>query len=82
MLGPGKVFDTEKYFIVCANILGSCYGTTGPLSINPATQRPYGMDFPETTIRDTVKLHMKMVIEGLCVEKIECVIGGSLGKVQ
>lgn len=82
MLGPGKVFDTEKYFIVCANILGSCYGTTGPLSINPATQRPYGTDFPKTTIRDTVKLHMKMVIEGLCVEKIECVIGGSLGKVQ
>lgn len=82
MLGAGKVFDTDKFFVVCANILGSCYGSTGPLSINPATERPYGIDFPKVTIRDSVKLHMKMLVEKLLVNQIECVVGGSLGRLK
>ena len=57
MVGTDMVFDTDKYFIVCANILGSCYGTTGPLSINPETGSPWLNDFPVVTIRDIVKLH-------------------------
>eukprot|EP01041_Mallomonas_annulata_P009156 gene9156-18971_t len=79
MLGPGKTFDTSKYLVVCANAMGSCYGSTGPMSTNPLTGELYGMTFPEVTIRDTVSLHMKMVKEALLAERIFCVIGGSMG---
>ena len=82
MLGPGKLFDPERYFVICANILGSCYGTSGPTSINPRTGEPYGADFPDVTVRDTVKLHMQMVREGLGVRQVACVVGGSLGGMQ
>ena len=51
MIGPGRAFDTDKYFVVCSNILGSCYGTTGPSSVNPETGKPYGLSFPLVTIR-------------------------------
>lgn len=82
LLGPGKPFDTDKYLIVCANTLGSCYGSTGPPSINPDTGKPYGVDFPDVTIRDSVGLHMRMVKEGLGANGIQCVVGGSMGGMQ
>src|ERR1041385_3758598 len=57
MVGPGLIFDTDKYYIVCANLLGSCYGTTGPSSANPETGKPYGKKFPLVTVRDLVNTH-------------------------
>lgn len=82
MLGPGKTFDTDKYLVVCANVLGSCYGTTGPRSTDPTTGRPYGTTFPLCTIRDTVRLHMLMCQEGLGARRCAAVVGGSLGGMQ
>ncbi len=81
MIGPGRVLDTERYFVVCANVIGSPYGSVGPLSVNPDTGRPYGPDFPETTIRDTVRLH-KELVEALGVRHIRFVTGGSMGGMQ
>ena len=74
MLGPGKTFDTDKYLVVCANVLGSCYGSTGPRSINPKTNTPYGVDFPQVTIRDTVRLHMEMCKLGIGAERASAVV--------
>jgi len=82
MLGPDKLFDTRKFFVVCCNVLGSCYGTTGPVSINPSTGEVYGASFPEITVRDTVRLHMAVVKDGLKVSRVACVVGGSLGGMQ
>jgi len=82
LLGDGKVFDTSKYFIICANVLGSCYGSSGPNSINPTTNTLYGNTFPDVTIRDTVSLHMEMLKQSLHVNKVHCVIGGSMGGMQ
>jgi homoserine O-acetyltransferase len=81
LVGSGKVFDTDKYFIVCANFLGSCYGSTGPTSINPTTHQKYGMDFPLLTIRDLVKAHQLLKIH-LGIEKIQFLAGGSMGGYQ
>eukprot|EP00959_Pyramimonas_sp_CCMP1952_P373561 7823523-Pyramimonas_sp.AAC.2 len=64
LLGPSRPFDTNKYFIVCANVLGSCYGTTGPTSTDPATKLPYGGNFPYVTVRDSVRLHAQMIEPG------------------
>lgn len=77
----GKFLDPEKYFIVCANVLGSCYGTTGPSSINPATGKPWCADFPRVTIRDMVSCH-KLLAEHLGIKKIHELIGVSLGGFQ
>ena len=81
LVGKGKIFDPEKYFIVCANILGSCYGTTGPTSLNPTTAQKYGIDFPFFTIRDMVKAH-QLLQKHLGIERIQILAGGSMGGYQ
>jgi homoserine O-acetyltransferase len=81
MIGPGKAFDTNRYFVICSNVLGGCRGTTGPASINPATGRPFGMSFPVITIRDIVRLQ-KMLIDSLGIERLLSVAGGSMGGMQ
>ncbi len=81
MIGKGLLLDPDKHFIICANILGSCYGSTGPLSINPASDSPYYNSFPIVTIRDMVKAHI-LLREHLGIAKIELLIGGSIGGYQ
>jgi homoserine O-acetyltransferase len=76
-----QVIDLKRHFIVCANILGSCYGSTGPLSIDPSTKEPYYSSFPQVTIRDMVKAHT-LLREYLGIEKIFLLIGGSMGGYQ
>lgn len=78
MVGPGKAFDTNRYFVICANVLGGCKGTTGPASVNPQTGRPYGLDFPVVTIGDMVKAQ-KRLVEHLGIERLLAVTGGSMG---
>ncbi len=81
IVGPGKYVDTDKYNVVCANVLGSCYGSTGAHSINPETGKPYMLDFPLITIRDMVKAH-EILRKHLGIEKIDLFIGASLGAFQ
>lgn len=81
MIGPGKAIDTEKYFIICPNVLGSCLGSTGPLSKNPDTGREYGIDLPVITIRDMVNAQ-KLLIERLEIDTLFAVVGGSMGGMQ
>jgi len=81
MVGPGKGVDTDKYFVICSNILGSCCGTTGPGSINPETGLPYGLDFPMVTIADIVRAQ-KVLIDHLGISQLYAVIGGSVGGMQ
>ncbi|WP_420149746.1 homoserine O-acetyltransferase family protein [Spirosoma sp.] len=81
MVGSGKYFDPEQYFIVCANVLGSCYGSTGPLAINPATKQPFYHDFPVITVRDIVGT-LDLLRQELGIEKIHTCIGGSVGGEQ
>ena len=81
MIGPKKPFDTEKYFVLCSNIIGGCKGSTGPSSINPKTGKPYALSFPEITIRD-ILLPQKKLLEHLGIEKLFCVVGGSMGGMQ
>ncbi|MGH9722593.1 MAG: homoserine O-acetyltransferase MetX [Bryobacteraceae bacterium] len=81
MIGPGKAFDTEKYFVICSNVLGGCRGTTGPTSINLETGRPYAMSFPVITIADMVRLQ-KMLVDHLGIQRLLAVTGGSMGAMQ
>ena len=78
MVGPGKAIDTNKYFVVCSNNLGGCSGTTGPSEVNPATGKPYGLDFPIITISDMVEVQ-KLLLDKLGIKKLHGVIGGSMG---
>ena len=77
-IGPGKALDTNKYFIICANYLGGCYGSTGPGSENPETGRPYGSDFPRVTITDIVKSQIEL-INDLGINQLHATVGSSLG---
>ena len=81
LVGTDKLLDPKQYYVVCANILGSCYGTTGPASINPDTGNPYKSDFPLITIRDMVKAHI-ILKKHLGIKKIKLAIGGSMGGQQ
>lgn len=81
MIGPGRPFDTDRYFIICSNIFGSCYGTTGPSSVNPKTNKPYALDFPVFTVKDMVRVQ-NLLIEHLKIDKLLAVAGGSLGGMQ
>jgi homoserine O-acetyltransferase len=81
MIGPGKGFDTRKYFVICSNIIGGCKGSTGPSSINPCTGRPYGLSFPMVTIRDWVDTQ-KVLVDHLGIKRLLCVVGGSTGGMQ
>ncbi len=80
-IGPGKAFDTDKYFIICSNVIGGCKGSTGPSSVNPQTQKPYGLSFPFVTVKDMVQAQ-KHLIDHLGIEKLLAVAGGSMGGMQ
>jgi homoserine O-acetyltransferase/O-succinyltransferase len=81
MIGPGKPIDTERYFVVCANVLGACMGTTGPASTHPVTGMPWGLDFPVITIRDMVRAQA-MLLDRLGIDTVFAVVGGSMGGMQ
>ena len=81
MVGPGRPIDTDRYYVICSNVVGGCLGTTGPASANPATGRPYGLDLPVVTIRDMVRAQA-MLIDHLGIESLFCVAGGSMGGMQ
>jgi homoserine O-acetyltransferase len=81
MIGPGKAFDTDRFFVVSSNLLGGCRGTTGPSSIDPATGRPYGSDFPVITVADMVRCE-RALLDALGIERLAVVAGGSLGGMQ
>ena len=82
MVGPGKPIDTDRFFVICANCIGGCKGTTGPSSINPATGKPYGLGFPMVTIADMVKVQHALVTQCIGLDKLLCVTGGSMGGMQ
>ncbi len=81
LFGEGRAFDETRDFIICSNVLGSCYGTTGPLSTNPATGKHYGPDFPRITIRDMVEVERRLV-RSFGIERLSLVVGASLGGMQ
>jgi homoserine O-acetyltransferase len=80
-IGPGKPFDTDRFFVICSNIVGSCYGSTGPGSLNLTTGKPYGLSFPVVTIGDVVRAQERL-IDHLGIERLLCVVGGSMGGMQ
>ena len=78
MIGPGRALDTDRYFVICINVLGGCKGSTGPASVNPKTGKPYGLDFPVVTLGDMVNAQVKL-IDHLGIDKVYAVLGGSMG---
>jgi homoserine O-acetyltransferase len=81
LIGPGKAFDTDRYFVICSNVIGGCKGSTGPSSIDPKTDKPYGLDFPAITIKDMVNAQSGLV-KHLGIKKLLAVAGGSMGGMQ
>ena len=81
IVGPGLPLDTDRYFIIASNVLGGCLGTTGPKDVNPATGKPWGLDFPVITIADMVRAQC-LLLDHLGIEKLFCIIGGSMGGMQ
>jgi homoserine O-acetyltransferase len=81
MIGPGKPIDTDRFFVICANVIGGCTGTTGPASTNPETGRPWGLAFPMVTIRDMVRAQ-RHLIDALGIDSLFCAAGGSMGGMQ
>jgi homoserine O-acetyltransferase len=81
MVGPGRIIDTDRYFVICPNVIGACMGTTGPAATNPKTGKPWGLDFPVITIRDMVRAQA-MLLDRLGVETLFSVLGGSMGGMQ
>ena len=82
LLGENKAFDTSKYFVICCNILGSCYGSTNPQSIDPRTGAAYGTKFPDISVQDTARLQLLLLKEELGIASVKSVIGGSFGGMQ
>src|SRR5205823_13651544 len=80
-IGPGKAFDTNRFFVICSNVIGSCYGSTSPADINPATGKPYGLRFPVVTVSDWVRTQAKL-LDHLGIDKLLCAAGGSMGGMQ
>ena len=80
-IGPGKAFDTDRFFVICSNVIGSCYGSTGPANSNPSTGQAYGLSFPVVTISDMVRAQVKL-IDHLGIDQLLCVAGGSMGGMQ
>jgi homoserine O-acetyltransferase len=81
LIGPGKIIDTNRFFVICSNVIGGCLGSTGPASTNPATGKPYGLDLPIITIRDMVRAQL-MLVDHFGIDKLFCVLGGSMGGMQ
>jgi homoserine O-acetyltransferase len=80
-IGPGKAFDTNRFFVICSNVLGSCYGSTGPSEINPASGKPYALGFPVVTVGDMVRAQMHL-LDHLGINRLLCAAGGSMGGMQ
>ena len=81
IIGAGRPIDTDKYFVICANVIGSCYGSTGPTSINPRTGKPYNLSFPVLMVRDMVRAQ-QLLLDRLGIDRVLTVIGGSMGAMQ
>lgn len=81
LIGPGQIIDTDRFFVICSNVVGGCLGSTGPASINPGTGKPYGLDLPVITIRDMVRAQV-MLVDHFGIDRLFCVLGGSMGGMQ
>jgi homoserine O-acetyltransferase len=81
IVGPGRLLDTDRYHVICSNVIGSCCGSTGPASVNPRTGRRYNLSFPVITIRDMVRAQ-KLLTDSLGIQRLFCVMGGSMGGMQ
>jgi homoserine O-acetyltransferase len=81
LVGPGKPIDTDRFFVICSNVIGGCMGSTGPSDIDPSDGKPYGLNFPVVTIRDMVRAQ-KRLVEHLGIDKLFAVVGGSMGGMQ